>query len=89
MIQHKKTIIIGANATAERRFFTVVWPQDRLFIVEMYLYIHIHIYIYKLCWSIKCRNESSIDSVVILNVTYHLTKSSIISHIPRVIFLLV
>ena len=34
MIQHKKTIIIGANATAERRFFTVVWPQDRLFIVE-------------------------------------------------------
>ena len=45
MIQHKKTIIIGANATAERRFFTVVWPQDRLFIVEMYLYIHIYTYI--------------------------------------------
>jgi len=45
MIRHKKTIIIGANATAERRFFTVVWPQDRLFIVEMYLYIHIYTYI--------------------------------------------
>ena len=30
-----------------RRFFTVVCPQDRLFIVEMY--IHTHSYIYKLC----------------------------------------
>ena len=27
----------------------------------------------------KCRNESSRDSVVILNVTHHLTKSSVTS----------
>ena len=40
-------------------------------------------YMYMCVWAAfeyyKCRNESSRDSVVILNVTHHLTKSSVTS----------